>query len=167
LMVNYDLPWNPNRIEHASRIQHRSDRGMPSLEPSGRRNREETFIASSWTNWSKPVNLWGQVFDVLGKFQFEGNSYGSLIEAIRYAINRKCKPASQRGGARARPRPFSGTAQDHASPTTPWTQPCPTLREDMERQRPPPSATLYRVLFLEAFSYLEGRPGSVSHAAMR
>ena len=37
-MVNYDLPWNPNRIEQRFRPHppHRPDRGVPPVEPGGR-----------------------------------------------------------------------------------------------------------------------------------
>ena len=40
LMVNYDLPWNPNRLEQRFRPHpsHRSDRSLPSLEPCRRRD---------------------------------------------------------------------------------------------------------------------------------
>jgi SNF2 family DNA or RNA helicase len=33
LMVNYDLPWNPNRIEQRFGSPDRPDRGLPPLEP--------------------------------------------------------------------------------------------------------------------------------------
>ena len=40
LMVNYDLPWNPNRLEQRfGRIPpYRAKRGLPPLEPGRRRN---------------------------------------------------------------------------------------------------------------------------------
>jgi hypothetical protein len=40
LMVNYDLPWNPNRIEQrfAPHPPHRAERGVPAVEPGRRRH---------------------------------------------------------------------------------------------------------------------------------
>lgn len=88
LMVNYDLPWNPNRIEQRFGRIHR----IGQTEPCHLWNMvaEETREGDVYRTLLEKLALardalGGQVFDVLGKLQFEGRSLRELlIEAIRY-----------------------------------------------------------------------------------
>lgn len=88
LMVNYDLPWNPNRIEQRFGRIHRIG---------------QTEVCHLWNLVSKETRegmvfqrlfekleqereaLHGKVFDVLGKVSFDNKSLKDLIlEAVRY-----------------------------------------------------------------------------------
>mgnify|MGYP003393344436 CR=1 FL=1 len=88
LMVNYDLPWNPNRIEQRFGRIHR----IAQTEVCHLWNlvAEETREGDVYRKLLDKLeqarhSLGGQVFDVLGKLQFEGRSLRELmIEAIRY-----------------------------------------------------------------------------------
>ena len=88
LMVNYDLPWNPNRIEQRFGRIHR----IGQTEPCHLWNMvaEETREGDVYRKLLEKLEqarqaLGGQVFDVLGKLQFEGKSLRDLlIEAIRH-----------------------------------------------------------------------------------
>ncbi|KAB2964425.1 MAG: DUF3883 domain-containing protein [Thermoanaerobaculia bacterium] len=88
LMVNYDLPWNPNRLEQRFGRIHR----IAQTEVCHLWNlvAEETREGDVYRRLLEKLEearnaLGGQVFDVLGKLQFEGKPLRELlIEAIRY-----------------------------------------------------------------------------------
>ncbi len=88
LMVNYDLPWNPNRIEQRFGRIHRI--GQTEVCHLWNLVAEETREGDVYRKLLDKLEqareaLGGQVFDVLGKFQFEGKLLRDLlIEAIRY-----------------------------------------------------------------------------------
>ncbi len=88
LMVNYDLPWNPNRIEQRFGRIHRI--GQTEVCHLWNLVAEETREGDVYRKLLEKLeqarqSLGGQVFDVLGKLQFEGKSLRDLlIEAIRY-----------------------------------------------------------------------------------
>jgi superfamily II DNA or RNA helicase len=88
LMVNYDLPWNPNRIEQRFGRIHRI--GQTEVCHLWNLVAEETREGDVYYTLLKKLEqarqaLGGQVFDVLGKIQFEGRPLRDLlIEAIRY-----------------------------------------------------------------------------------
>lgn len=88
LMVNYDLPWNPNRIEQRFGRIHRI--GQTEVCHLWNVVAEETREGDVYYTLLKKLEqarqaLGGQVFDVLGKIQFEGRPLRELlIEAIRY-----------------------------------------------------------------------------------
>ncbi|MHB9150041.1 MAG: helicase-related protein [Thermoleophilia bacterium] len=88
LMVNYDLPWNPNRIEQRFGRIHRI--GQTEVCHLWNLVAEETREGDVYRRLLEKLEqarkaLGGQVFDVLGKLQFEGRSLRELlIEAIRY-----------------------------------------------------------------------------------
>jgi superfamily II DNA or RNA helicase len=87
LMVNYDLPWNPNRIEQRFGRIHR----IGQTEPCHLWNMvaEETREGDVYQVLLRKLEdarqaLKGQVFDVLGKVQFDGKPLKDLmIRAIR------------------------------------------------------------------------------------
>jgi len=88
LMVNYDLPWNPNRIEQRFGRIHRI--GQTEVCHLWNLVAEETREGDVYRRLLEKLEqarqaLGGQVFDVLGRLQFEGKSLRELlIEAVRY-----------------------------------------------------------------------------------
>jgi SNF2 family DNA or RNA helicase len=88
LMVNYDLPWNPNRLEQRFGRIHRI--GQTEVCHLWNLVADETREGDVYRKLLEKLEearqaLGGQVFDVLGKVQFEGRALRDLmIEAIRY-----------------------------------------------------------------------------------
>jgi len=88
LMVNYDLPWNPNRLEQRFGRIHRI--GQTEVCHLWNLVAEETREGDVYRKLLEKLDqarqaLGGQVFDVLGKLQFEGKPLRDLlIQAIRY-----------------------------------------------------------------------------------
>lgn len=88
LMVNYDLPWNPNRIEQRFGRIHRI--GQTEVCHLWNLVAVETREGDVYHTLLEKLDeartaLGGQVFDVLGKMHFEGKPLRELlIEAVRY-----------------------------------------------------------------------------------
>jgi SNF2 family DNA or RNA helicase len=88
LMVNYDLPWNPNRLEQRFGRIHRI--GQPEVCHLWNLVAQETREGDVYRTLLDKLTeartaLGGQVFDVLGKLQFDGRPLRELlIQAIRY-----------------------------------------------------------------------------------
>jgi SNF2 family DNA or RNA helicase len=88
LMVNYDLPWNPNRLEQRFGRIHRI--GQTEVCHLWNLVAAETREGEVFTRLFEKIEeerraLGGQVFDILGKVTFENRSLRDLlIEAIRY-----------------------------------------------------------------------------------
>ena len=88
LMVNYDLPWNPNRIEQRFGRIHRI--GQTEVCHLWNLVAEETREGDVYRTLLAKIEearsaLGGQVFDVLGRMQFKGRSLRDLmVDAIRY-----------------------------------------------------------------------------------
>jgi len=88
LMVNYDLPWNPNRLEQRFGRIHRIGQTevchLWNLIADETREGDVYFTLLEKLEQARST-LGGQVFDVLGKVQFDGKPLRELmIEAIRY-----------------------------------------------------------------------------------
>lgn len=88
LMVNYDLPWNPNRLEQRFGRIHRI--GQNEVCHLWNLVAAETREGDVYRRLLEKLEdarkaLGGQVFDVMGKLQFDGKPLRQLlIEAIRY-----------------------------------------------------------------------------------
>jgi SNF2 family DNA or RNA helicase len=88
LMVNYDLPWNPNRLEQRFGRIHRI--GQTEVCHLWNLVADETREGDVYRQLLDKLEesrqaLGGQVFDVLGKLQFAGQPLRELlIKAIRY-----------------------------------------------------------------------------------
>ena len=88
LMVNYDLPWNPNRIEQRFGRVHRI--GQTEVCHLWNLVAEDTREGDVYRTLLEKLEqarqaLGGQVFDVLGKLHFDGRPLRELmVEAIRY-----------------------------------------------------------------------------------
>lgn len=88
LMVNYDLPWNPNRLEQRfgriHRIGQKETCHLWNLVAGDTREGEVYQRLLEKLEESRAA-LGGQVFDVLGQLNFDGKPLRELlIEAIRY-----------------------------------------------------------------------------------
>ena len=88
LMVNYDLPWNPNRLEQRFGRIHRIGQTevchLWNLVADDTREGDVYRKLLEKLEYARQA-LGGQVFDVLGKLQFEGKSLRDLlIEAVRH-----------------------------------------------------------------------------------
>ena len=88
LMVNYDLPWNPNRIEQRFGRIHRIGQTevchLWNLVAEGTREGEVYRRLLDKLEEARKA-LGGQVFDILGKVVFDGKPLRELlVEAIRY-----------------------------------------------------------------------------------
>ena len=110
LMVNYDLPWNPNRIEQRFGRVHRI--GQTEVCHLWNLVAEDTREGQVFQRLFEKLEeqrkaLGDQVFDVLGE-AFRGKSLRDLlIEAVRYG-----EQPDVQGPARRR------------SSTRPWATPC-------------------------------------------
>ena len=88
LMVNYDLPWNPNRLEQRFGRIHRI--GQTEVCYLWNLVAAETREGDVYRKLLDKLeqarqSLGGQVFDVLGKLHFQGRPLRELmVEAIRY-----------------------------------------------------------------------------------
>ncbi|MEH2047965.1 helicase-related protein [Nostoc sp.] len=87
LMVNYDLPWNPNRLEQRFGRIHRIGQTevchLWNLVAKGTRE-GDVYLALLKKIEAEQKALGGQVFDVLGKAIAGTELRELLIEAIRY-----------------------------------------------------------------------------------
>ena len=88
LMVNYDLPWNPNRLEQRFGRIHRI--GQTEVCHLWNLVANQTREGDVYRRLLEKLErarqaLGGQVFDVLGKLEFEGRPLRDLLlQAIRY-----------------------------------------------------------------------------------
>ena len=88
LMVNYDLPWNPNRLEQRFGRIHRIGQTevchLWNLVADKTREGDVYYKLLDKLERARQA-LGGQVFNVLGKLHFEGRPLRELlVEAIRY-----------------------------------------------------------------------------------
>ena len=93
LMINYDLPWNPNRLEQRfGRIHRIGQREVCHLwnlvAVDTREGQVFRRLLEKLSN--ERTALGGKVFDILGKISFDNKPLRELlIEAIRYGNNPK------------------------------------------------------------------------------
>ena len=176
LMVNYDLPWNPNRLEQRFGRIHRI--GQTEVCHLWNLVAEETREGDVYRKLLEKLEearkaLGGQVFDVLGKLQFEGRPLRDLlIEAIRYGDQPEVRARLTHGASsnaldrepaagparRARARPRRHGRQPRASHP----------RGHGARRGAPPAAALHRVVLPRSVpAPRRHRPSSASRAATR
>ena len=95
LMVNYDLPWNPNRLEQRFGRIHRI--GQTEVCHLWNLVADETREGDVYRRLLEKLEqarqaLGGQVFDVLGRLEFEGRPLRELLlDAIRYGERREVR----------------------------------------------------------------------------
>jgi SNF2 family DNA or RNA helicase len=163
LMVNYDLPWNPNRIEQRFGRIHRI--GQTEVCHLWNLVAAETREGDVYQTLLEKLEearkaLGGQVFDVLGKLQFEGRSLRELlIEAVRYGEKPEVRARLTRAIANAVDR---GKIQDLLEERALVhdgmdASRLARVREDMERAEARRLQPHYiESFFLEAFKQLGG-----------
>ena len=163
LMVNYDLPWNPNRIEQRFGRIHRI--GQTEVCHLWNLVAEETREGDVYRKLLEKLEqarqtLGGQVFDVLGKLQFEGKSLRDLlIEAIRYGEREEVKAYLNTVIDQALNRDqLQDLLEDHALAHDAMdASRVHRIREEMERAEARRLQPHYiESFFLEAFRYLGG-----------
>ena len=163
LMVNYDLPWNPNRIEQRFGRIHRIGQNQVCYlwNLVAQETREGDVYLTLLKKLEQVRNsLGGQVFDVLGKLQFEGRPLRELlVEAVRYG---------ERPETQARLTTIVDNALDHdklrflldehsLTPEFMDAGRVHRIREDMERAEARRLQPHYiESFFLEAFQRLGG-----------
>src|SRR5216683_2919353 len=163
LMVNYDLPWNPNRIEQRFGRIHRI--GQTEVCHLWNLVADETREGDVYRTLLEKLEqarqtLGGQVFDVLGKLQFEGRSLRDLlIEAIRHGESPEVRARLTQVIANAvdRPRLQSLLEERALAHDVMDASRVARVREDMERAEARRLQPHYiESFFLEAFSQLGG-----------
>jgi SNF2 family DNA or RNA helicase len=163
LMVNYDLPWNPNRIEQRFGRIHRI--GQTEVCHLWNLIADETREGDVYRTLLEKLeqareSLGGQVFDVLGKVQFDGKPLRDLmIEAIRYGDKEEVRARLTTIVANAFDRPqienlLEEYALAHDAMDASKVQ---RVREDMERADARRLQPHYiESFFMEAFKRLGG-----------
>ena len=163
LMVNYDLPWNPNRLEQRFGRIHRI--GQTEVCHLWNLLAEETREGDVYRTLLAKIEearkaLGGQVFDVLGKLQFEGRPLRELlIEAIRYGEQPAVQARLTQAIAEAVDRPhLEELMEDRAlAPEIMDASRVATVREEMERAQARRLQPHYiDAFFREAFQRLGG-----------
>jgi SNF2 family DNA or RNA helicase len=163
LMVNYDLPWNPNRLEQRFGRIHRI--GQTEVCHLWNLVAEETREGDVYRRLLEKLEearqaLGGQVFDVLGRVQFDGRPLRELlIEAVRYGdqpeVRARLNHAVESGVDKPR---LQGLIDDRAlAHDVMDASRVARVREDMERaeaRRLQPH--FIQDFFLEAFKRLGG-----------
>jgi len=163
LMVNYDLPWNPNRIEQRFGRIHRI--GQTEVCHLWNLVAEETREGDVYRKLLEKLeqarqSLGGQVFDVLGKLQFEGKPLRDLlIQAIRYGEQPEVRARLTTVVDNALDREqLRELLEDHAlTRDTMDASSVNRIREDMERAEARRLQPYYiESFFLESFRLLGG-----------
>ena len=149
LMVNYDLPWNPNRIEQRFGRIHRIGQTEVChlwnlVAADTREGMVFTQLLLKIEEQAKAYH--GKVFDVLGE-AFEGQPLKDLlIQAIRYGNDPKVKATAAPGHRRHRRR---GPGQAHRRPGRARRhvrrrRPGEVAGPDGRGEPPPPVAALHQ-----------------------
>lgn len=165
LMVNYDLPWNPNRLEQRFGRIHRI--GQTEVCHLWNLVAAETREGDVYRRLLEKLEearqaLGGQVFDVLGRLQFEGRPLRELlIEAIRYGdlpeVRARLTQAIEHGVDRPH---LQGLLEERALAHDAMdASKVARVREEMERAEAKRLQPHYiESFFLEAFHRLGGTP---------
>src|SRR5688572_6407787 len=163
LIVNYDLPWNPNRLEQRFGRIHRI--GQTEVCHLWNLVAEETREGDVYRRLLEKLEearraLGGQVFDVLGKLQFEGRPLRDLlIEAIRYGDQPEVRARLNRAIEHGVDRPhIQGLIEERAlAHDVMDSSRVAHIREEMERADARRLQPHYiESFFLEAFKRLGG-----------
>jgi SNF2 family DNA or RNA helicase len=163
LMVNYDLPWNPNRLEQRFGRIHRIGQTevchLWNLVAEGTREGDVYHRLLDKLELARKA-LGGQVFDVLGHLQFEGKPLRDLlIQAIRYGEQPEVRARlDQVVDGAFRKEDLETLLEDHALAHDAMdSSRVQRIRENMERAEAKRLQPHYvEAFFLEAFQRLGG-----------
>jgi superfamily II DNA or RNA helicase len=163
LMVNYDLPWNPNRLEQRFGRIHRI--GQTEVCHLWNLVADETREGDVYHTLLDKLEqarqaLGGQVFDVLGQLQFEGRPLRDLLlEAICYGERPEVRARLTQAIVSAVDRPWlQALLEERAlAHDTMDASRIARVREEMERAEARRLQPHYiESFFLEAFKQLGG-----------
>ena len=164
LMVNYDLPWNPNRLEQRfGRIHRIGQTEVCHLwNLVSRETREGMVYQRLFEKLEQERGaLGGKVFDVLGKVTFNNRSLRDLlIEAIRYGNDPTVRDRLNQVVDRSLNRnELEALLQEHAlTDDVMDVSKVTAIREDMERMEAHKLQPHFiEAFFLEAFQSLGGK----------
>ncbi|WP_246191374.1 helicase-related protein [Aureimonas leprariae] len=166
LMVNYDLPWNPNRLEQRFGRIHRI--GQTEVCHLWNLVAGETREGAVYQRLLEKLEearraLGGKVYDVLGE-AFEGTSLRNLLmEAVRYGERPEVKERLDRrvDGAVDREHLAALTARAQLARETMTAADVAELKREMERAHARRLQPHYvQGFFLEAFARLGGLASS-------
>lgn len=163
LMVNYDLPWNPNRLEQRfGRIHRIGQTEVCHLWNLVAENTREGDVYLRLLEKLEQArqSLGGQVFDVLGKLQFEGRPLRELlVDAIRYGDQPEVRARlTQEVDSPFEVSELQELLEDHAlAHDSMDVSRVHRIREDMERAEARRLQPNYiESFFIEAFKHLGG-----------
>lgn len=162
LMVNYDLPWNPNRLEQRFGRIHRIGQtevcSLWNLVAGGTRE------GAVYQRLLKKLEaerhaLNGQVFDVLGKLFQETPLRKLLVDAVRYGDDPKVRARLEQAVDNATDRERVRDLLEHRSlvANSMDVSRIMRIREEMERAAARRLQPFYiKAYFLQAFEYFSG-----------
>lgn len=164
LMVNYDLPWNPNRLEQRFGRIHRIGQNkvcwLWNLVASETRE-GQVFKRLFEKLEQEKAALGGKVFDILGKVSFNNRPLRELlIEAIRHGSEHDVQTSLARtiDGAFDRDALLKLVREHALTNDAMDAQTVAAIREDMERQEARRLQPHFiKAFFREAFHSLGGR----------
>ncbi|CAN5820094.1 helicase-related protein [soil metagenome] len=164
LMVNYDLPWNPNRLEQRFGRIHRI--GQTEVCHLWNLVAAETREGDVFQTLFRKLeqerkSLGGQVFDVLGQATFDGKPLRDLlVEAVRYGNLPEVRERLNRVVESALDHDHLQQLLEQRALATDAlnSQLVHRVREDMERAEAQRLQPLYiQAFFLKAFQHLGGQ----------
>lgn len=164
LMVNYDLPWNPNRLEQRFGRVHRI--GQTEVCHLWNLVAKETREGAVFQRLFEKLEqereaLGGKVFDILGKMTFENKSLKDLlIEAIRYGDDPKVRAKLTQVVDHAMDKDRLRQLLDERALTEDSmdVHKIEAIREDMERREAHKLQPHFiEAFFIEAFKSLGGK----------
>ena len=170
LMVNYDLPWNPNRLEQRFGRIHRIGQTevchLWNLVADKTREGEVYLRLLEKLELARQA-LGGQVFDVLGKLVFDGRPLRELlVDAIRYGEQPEVRARLTQAidGAVDRDQ-LRNLLDEHAlAHTVMDATRIAQIRDDMQRAEARRLQPHYiESFFLEAFKHLGGAARQREH----
>jgi len=164
LMINYDLPWNPNRLEQRfGRIHRIGQTEVCYLWNLVASETREGYVFQRLLAKLEEERqaLGGKVFDILGKMTFDNKPLRDLlIEAVRYGNNPEVRARLNKVvDASMDPEVFRKLIQENAlTQDVMDVHTVNVIKEDMERiEAHKLQPHFIEAFFLEAFKSLGGR----------
>ena len=164
LMINYDLPWNPNRLEQRfGRIHRIGQTEVCHLWNLVANETREGYVFQRLFQKLEEEReaLGGKVFDILGKVSFDNKSLRDLlIEAVRYGNDPEVRARLNQVVDRSLdPQVFQDIIAENAlTDDVMDVHMVNAIREDMERvEAHKLQPHFIESFFLEAFQQLGGR----------